>query len=380
MRDIVLVILLFAITFAVAYLVFFQLQRASSLPMPRRIDEEPISVEHETIRATYDEPVTHREALGWIPYWDQAQARRSFEENSDVINHLALFWYGLQADGSIALYPGAVEDQSLLDTARERDVSVFATIANVVPAGGTSIWDPERVDAAIRHEHDRARHITDIVALVSRGGFDGIIIDYEALRPDQREPFTAFIRDLSSALREEGKLLGVVLAAKSETWEAAGAQAQDWHALARYADHVHVMTYEEHWETSPPGPIASLPWLRSVLEYARYRIPADKLFVGIPFYGYEWAAAPPARGLTYQNVANIIQLYEPDVQWDARAGSKFFTYRREGVPATVWFEDADSFRAKLQLLDELHVPNIFFWRLGSEDPAVWDELRQEPVK
>ncbi|HEV3364895.1 MAG TPA: peptidoglycan hydrolase, partial [Acidimicrobiia bacterium] len=41
---------------------------------------------------------------------------------------------------------------------------------------------------------------------------------------------------------------------------------------------------------------------------------------------------------------------------------------------TVWFENARSAEAKIRLARDSGVHRLYFWRLGGEDPAVWDEL------
>lgn len=320
-----------------------------------------------------DVPAARRVAAA-IPYWDQAAAWKSFMQQATLFDSISLFWYVLRQDGSIDAYPAARVDRSMITQAQAAGVKVLALIANLPAEDEGGDWDAERVAMVIGTDEARARHIEEIVELVRRSNFDGVTIDYEALPGNQRRNFTRFIEELAQALHREGKLLAVALHPKvgeGNPRYANGSQAQDWKQLAQQADHLYLMTYEEHWATSQPGPAASLPWLEEILMYARAHIPADKLFVGIPLYGYDWSDSRRARGLTYADVQALVSTFDPRVEWDSEAGSWHFTYTRDGQDHEVWFEDARSVQAKLDLIQNLKLSNVAFWRLGDEDQSVW---------
>ena len=319
-----------------------------------------------------------RLVLGWIPFWDQGPAFASFKQNPDLFSHLSLFWYLLRSDGSVKKYIYAQEDVSIINFAHARGVKVLALVANLPDEDEGGDWDGTRVSKVIGTASAREKHITDLVSLAKRKGFDGINIDYEALKSYQKENFTLFIRDLANELHQNGKILAVALHPKPRENDPAysnGSQAQDWGKLARYADQLHLMTYEQYWKTSGPGPIAAVSWVESILNYAKRLIPSNKLFAGVPLYGYDWGGRAKAEGLTFQEVQNLIKRYKPKIVWDASAKTRHFSYTVGGVNHTVWYEDNVSFSAKLDLFTEISVPNVAFWRLGGEDPQVWTTLR-----
>ena len=319
--------------------------------------------------------------LGWIPFWDQDTAFASFKQNPDLFSHVSLFWYLLRSDGSVRKYIYAEEDMSIINFAHAKGVKVLALVANLPDEDEGGDWDAARVNKVISSEAARKKHVTDLVNLAKKHGFDGINIDYEALKGYQKESFTLFIKELASKLHQNGKVLAVALHPKLRENDPAysnGSQAQDWGQLAGYADQLHLMTYEQHWETSGPGPIASVPWVRSILNYAKKLIPSYKLFAGVPLYGYDWGGSAKAKGLTYQEVQNLINKYKPKIVWDASAKTHCFSYIVGGVNHTVWYEDDASFSAKLDLFNNMAIPNLAFWRLGGEDTRVWSSLRNSP--
>ncbi len=324
--------------------------------------------------------------LGWIPYWDQAKAFASFKANVDLFNYISLFWYRLDSRGQLRPYSQTKEDENIIAFAHQNGVKVLAVIANLPDYAEGGDWDWQRVERVISSAEARRRHVADLAALAEGENFDGINIDYEALRRSQREDFTAFIRELADALHARGKILGVALHPKTGEFKPSednGSPAQDWNAIAQYADHLYLMTYSQHSLASEPGPNASPAWMDRVLEYAVNvrKIPKEKLFMGIPFYGHEWVETRPGQwegiddDVTFAHAAELAEQYGVPIQWDEDAMTPFSTFRRRGRQHSVWFENKKSLESKLELRKKYQIPNIAFWRLGGEDPEVWNTLR-----
>lgn len=330
---------------------------------------------------TYTSESKQMTTIGSIPYWDQEAAIASFKARPEMFDYITVFWYALRPDGSVAPYPYATVDQDLIDFAHSYGVKVLALVANLPGEneGDDSDWDASRVGRAIALPRNRTAHVEELAALGKAHNFDGIVIDYERLKPEQRDVFTEFIAELGSKLHQEGRILQVALhprpaeAEKNPIFDN-GYLAQDWAALARHADQLTIMTFEEHWSESEPGAAASIPWVYQQITYARQLIPADKLFLGTPLYGYDWGPKPLATGLTYAEVEKLISQHEAEIEWDSRSQSNFFTYEAEDGTHEIWFEDAMSFMARLRLYRDLGVRNMMFWRLGGEDHRVWQVL------
>jgi spore germination protein len=314
-------------------------------------------------------PVAHDKIIfGSIPYWDQDRAVADFKQHADTYDIISMFWYRLDPDGGIVKYRYAKEDPSLLAFARARGVKTLALIANL-PENGD--WDPDRVEAAIGSPEARAAHIAAIRALAEEKGFDGINVDYEFLRDSQTEDFSAFIRDLAAGLHADGRILAVAIHAQ---YAGGPTRGQDLRAL-QAADILAFMTYDEHWETSGPGPVASLPWVREVLTYAlSLGLDPKKIYMGLPLYGYDWPQGGTAEGREYEDVVRIANLDGSEVRFDAFAASPVVTYRDGGEQRELWFENVESFTAKYRLADEYDLGGVHLWRLGREDMRIYEVL------
>lgn len=325
--------------------------------------------------------------IGWIPYWDQERAVASFRRNVDVFDYVSLFWYQLDKVGTIRKYDETIEDEEIIDFAHENEVKVFAVIANLPDFTEGGDWDWRRVDKVISTPEARKNHIQALFELIESKNLDGLDIDYEALQRGQREDFTAFIEELAEFLHGKGKILGVAIHPKTSEnnpTEANGSQAQDLVRLSKAVDHLYFMTYEEHYELSAPGPVGSLGWMESVLGYAidESGVLREKVFVGIPLYGYDWTekSSTKARGLEFDEVTRLIERFHPKINWKTQAGESSFSYTKNDLVHTVWFNDKKSVEAKLEIAKKYSVGGIAFWRLGGEDTNVWNLVSERKGK
>ncbi len=110
------------------------------------------------------------------------------------------------------------------------------------------------------------------------------------------------------------------------------------------------------------------------MSYTLKQVPAEKLLLGVPWYGYDWEIGSQERAaaLRYPEVVNLWQHYGATIQQDATSHTPYFEYTDEqGDRHEVWFDDATSFRARLDLAEGAGVAGVGGWRLGHEDPAIW---------
>lgn len=322
-------------------------------------------------------PKTGRSIAAWLPTsFDAERARASFEANKDILDEISPFWYTPQiSDGSLIADVGA-RDMALVEAAHKADILVIPTIHNVDA--------PEAILPLLRDPARRAQHIAAIMAEVRKYNYDGIDIDYESLPATTRDAYSAFMQELSTALHAENKLLTVAVHAKTEDFGGWGG-FQDWKLLGQITDRVRIMTYDYSWRGSGPGPIAPINWVAAVAEYGRSVVPAEKLQLGIPFYGYNWGPGEEAIAQTWADIQKLIDQYQPNVNLAARDSSgaieeSWFTYRKDGQQRTVWFTDYRSLQSKLDLVEKQDLAGIAIWRLGNEDPQNWNVVRKQLVE
>jgi spore germination protein YaaH len=304
----------------------------------------------------------------WAPYISFLE-QKTLTDNADTLSEVNFFWYELGADGEIQ---GGVQSKAGLKAAREAGLRALPSILN----GG---FDRERVAAIIHDGDKRAAHIDAIVQLVVENGYDGIDIDYESLYEEDRDAFTAFIEELAAALHQEGKLLSTTVHPKTGeggTW--GGPKAHDWAKLGAVSDEFKIMIYDMHHGASKAGPIAPLDWADAVLTYAETQVEPGKIFMGVPFYGYDWVGST-GESIEWRQAVKRAKMYNAEVQRDASSGEAWYTY--DDGRHTVYFNDAETLAGRLDMMLTQHpdIAGVSIWRLGGEDPANWAVLQEKVV-
>lgn len=315
---------------------------------------------------------------GSIPYWDQKAAVDSFFRHRDVLGSISLFWYHLASDSTLAKYIAAEEDRSIIDSAHREKVKVSMVVTNLPDERG-STWDSGRVEKVLTKPELRQKYIDGIVQKIADLGFDGVTIDYEEVEANLRDEFSFFIREMSTTLHQQGYFVGVALHPKTGGSLDKLYRFQDWKALSTYADELYIMAYGEHWDEGSPGPIASSQWVEKIVEYAREQaLPLEKFYLGLPLYGYDWeeGSDDKATGLTYQDVRRLMDKYKIASEWGEDTPAPFFRYEEDERGHEVWFENAASVEEKIKLAQSAGFGGVTFWRLGGEDPEVWERVRR----
>ena len=212
----------------------------------------------------------------------------------------------------------------------------------------------------------RAKFFKELLELAQ--GYDGLNIDLESVPVQDAGNFLSLLRELKAALGN--KVLSVCVPGRTGP-----NLTYNYEQIGASTDKVFVMAYDEHWSTSKPGPVASMNWCKSVAAYALKTIGHDKLIMGIPFYGRSWADKSTARALIASTTAQLLE--ENEIRAIEREnGVPKFSYD-VNVTVTVYFEDAYSISTRMEMYRGMDINKVGFWRIGQEDPRVWDFIKLE---
>ncbi len=178
-------------------------------------------------------------------------------------------------------------------------------------------------------------------------------------------------------MNAEGYTVSVALAPKvSSQQQGLLYEGKDYAGLGAAANSVLLMTYEWGYTYGPPMAVAPINHVRRVVEYAVSEIPAEKIDMGIPNYGYDWQLpfkAGETRARTIGNVEAVQQAIEvgAEIRFDETAQSPYYTYLADGQLHEVWFEDARSMKAKFDLIKEFNLRGAGYWQIMQLFRANW---------
>jgi spore germination protein YaaH len=314
-------------------------------------------------------PVPTFQVSGWLPSWAYTSGDVTVRANTgDGLDEVNLFGYSLQSDGSIVAASG-VESATRQQAIRAAGGELIPTLYDVNSSATLPavLADPTR----------RQRTIQAVLDVIDRFGYDGIDIDFEHATSSTRAAFSAFMADMARAVRGRGKVFSLTIPGKrSDTPSWAG---YDYVALGAVADRVKLMCYgySGPW-SSTPGPICPTTWITRVMDYAVTTMPASKLMIGIPFYGYDWpASGGTVQAVTWSSAQSRLARSATGLRFDATLGETTFDYTdASGGAHTVWLQDARAIAAKCDMARRYGCRGVSIWALGNEDPAFWDEVRR----
>ena len=289
------------------------------------------------------------------------------------LSELPVFSYGFTETGDL-LPPAYGADTWMIVEAQNFGTQPILTLT---PFGEDGNFNNGLIHSVVNSEEYKTNLIGNLLEVMGEKGYRGVDIDFEYILGEDRDAFTAFVRDVAEAMRENGYHTSVALAPKTSS-EQRGLlyEGKDYRALGEAADHVLLMTYEWGYTYGPPMAVAPLNQVRRVVEYALTQIPAEKIDLGIPNYGYDWPL-PYVRGTTKAVTINNIQAVRiavaqgAEIRYDDVAESPYFTYTENGVEHEVWFEDVRSLSAKFDLIQEYGLRGCGYWQIMQWFRANW---------
>jgi spore germination protein YaaH len=367
------------------------------------------------------------EVSGWIPYW------RTATGTADALAHLSAFTtinpfgYTVKTDGTLYDTMNVNQDPwaSLIAAAHAKKVRVIPTV----------MWsDTNAIDRILSNATSRQALEDNIANLVKQNGFDGIDIDFEGKKAEDKVYFATFLKGLYA--RMGNKWVSCTIEARtpvSSRYDGtppadATTYANDFVAINKYCDRVNLMTYDQGSidvqlnasKTGPYVPVADPAWITKVVNLTAQTISKKKLVIGIATYGYEYDVTPLTQGYRYDldwafnpkyalSLASSLGISPVRNQ----AGELSFSYQRSALPQSVldaaevgnitssgtgevsstsissgasnpsssqpfnlvWWSDAQAIKAKVDLARQLGVKGVAIFKIdGGEDPAMWSVL------
>lgn len=292
------------------------------------------------------------------------------------LNVISPTWFHL-ADGS-----GNIINYGSLpyvEWAHDEGLQVWALFSNS--------FDPEITSEMLGSLENRKNVINQLVVLARLFRLDGINIDFENIYYEDKDLFTQFLRELTPILHEQGLTVSVDVTVRSNSpnWS----MVYDRPAISKIVDYVAVMTYDEHWRTSPvAGSVASLPWVEAGLIRMLEQVPREKLLLGVPFYTRIWEEEELADG-TIQVTSKALSMRQAEetlkannalISVDEAAGQNFGIYEDKGKVYKIWIEDEFSMRQRIELVRKYDLAGVASWRRGFEKSHIWDIIIEELTK
>jgi spore germination protein YaaH len=296
-------------------------------------------------------------------------------EKAGAVQTVSPAYFDINAQGSLVLNGVS---STLISEMHRKGIEVVPMLSNHWDrsAGEKALQDPEKL-------------ANQIVSAIEQYDLDGVNVDIENVTASYRDAYTKLVRLLREKLPAQ-KEVSVAVAANPNGWTTGWHGSYDYAALAKYADYLMVMAYDESWEGSDPGPVASIDFVERSLAYALKHAPADKIVLGVPFYGRIWSADGRfnGNGIGIKTLEKMLSDYgatitysdthqSPKAEFTVKAGDPVYTVNgKQLIPGTytVWFEDERSLESKTELIHQYDIKGMGSWTLTQASDGVLGQL------
>jgi cellulose synthase/poly-beta-1,6-N-acetylglucosamine synthase-like glycosyltransferase/peptidoglycan/xylan/chitin deacetylase (PgdA/CDA1 family)/spore germination protein YaaH len=299
--------------------------------------------------------------VGFYVNWDDA-SYDSLTKNLSNLDIVIGEWMHLATpDGNIVEDdPDKQKQATDYISAHKPDTKVLALINNYQNDG----WQSDTLASMLSNKVSRSNNINGILNYVSSHNLSGASIDYEEVPVTAQNNLVTYMSELETVFHRNHLLVTINLPADDGSF--------DYKALTQNSDYVILMTYDQHWSSGTPGPIAGVDWFGNILQQRLKEIDHKKLIIALGNYAYDWAPGKEGKELSFEEAVLTARDSEGKIAIDPTSLNPAFEYYDEFDKLhQVWMLDATTIFNQLAVAEPAQPYGFALWRLGSEDPAIW---------
>ncbi|MCL4527938.1 MAG: glycosyltransferase [Chloroflexi bacterium] len=310
---------------------------------------------------------SNTQVIGFFVNWDD-NSLASLKQNATHLDKLIPEWLHLtDANGAIAPDDPARQQQVIaLIQQLHPGLPIVPLINNY--DNNAQNWSGGMLGQMLSNPAARAQNIQALLDYVQSNHFAGVSIDYENVPTANQADLTTYMSELYAKFHPLGLEVSQSVPADDNSY--------DYRALAKYNDYMILMTYDEHWDGSNPGAVASQNWFATILQTRFSEVDPSKFVVGIGNYGYDWiVGTTQSTEVTFQQAIQTAQDSGATIRLDPVTLNSTYDYTdSNGASHQVWLLDALSAFNQIAATHQYPVRGVALWRMGSEDPAIWNVL------
>ena len=348
------------------YLPDFAIREKKILAQGNKADNAPPLIDSQIPANAVNNNLNHPVTIGfYVNYDDTSYA--SLKRNIDKIDWLAPEWVRLSSDNE---HPLVLDfDQKAIDLIKEKkpDMPILPLVQNYKD----EVFNSDILAKAVATKESRQNLIDSLVKMVADNKFSGITIDLEEAPKASQANLIEFMRNLSNVFHAHNWKVAQAVPFDNPDW--------NYKQYASINDYLMLMAYDEHWGTGTPGAIASQNWFETTLAKRMKELDPAKTIVCIGNYGYDWSSRKKeADEVSFQESVLSARDSEAKIVFDPAAKNPHFEYDEDdGAHHTVWFLDALTAFNEIRAAGKYQPFGFALWRLGSEDPSLWDAFGSE---
>ncbi|KAF7533915.1 hypothetical protein G7Z17_g13445 [Cylindrodendrum hubeiense] len=276
-------------------------------------------------------------------------------------------------------------------------------LKTIIAIGGWTFNDPGPTQKVfsdmVSTRENRKKFIENLIGFLRQHAFDGVDFDWEYPGADDRggvnndgANFVTFLKELDDENEKQPVKYIVSFTVPTSFWYL---RHFDLKAVD-HVDYLNVMSYDLHGVWDGRNPIGShiyghtnLTEMKQAFDlFWRNDVPANKLNMGLGFYGRAFQLADPScskpgcifkggatKGgcsgesgiLSYREIQEIVKTNRLEPVYDKNAGIKYITWNTD---QWVSYDDAETFKQKKDLAKALGLGGFLIWAIDQDDESM----------
>lgn len=310
----------------------------------------------------------------WDYYSEVASAPDRTGVTMDGVNVVSPAFFHLNTSGELTENVGT-QGQAYIDWAHSNGYKVWPMVQN---AGNGML----NVTSNIMNDYNkRQKLINQIVNYCVKYKLDGINIDFENMKKEDKDMYSRFIIELTPRLKDMGIVVSVDVTAPdgSETWSL----CFDRNVIGDVADYIIFMAYDQYGTSSnKSGTTAGYDWVNLSLNkfLKTEEIESNKIILAIPLYTRLWTEDSSGKVVKQSTVSmkNVDSILPSGVnkQWDDNLKQYYVEYQDGQYTKKMWIEDEKSLKEKINLINSNNLGGVASWEKGMETDNFWTFLKE----
>ena len=313
--------------------------------------------------------------LVWDYYSEVASAPNRTGVTMDGVNVVSPAFFHLNSKGELTENIGQ-SGQQYIEWAHNNGYKVWAMVQN---AGNGMI----NVTSEIMNDYNKRQElINEIVSACVKYKLDGINLDFENMKQEDKDMYSRFVIELTPRLKDMGVVISVDVTAPdgSETWS----MCFDRHVIGDVADYIVFMAYDQYGTSSnKSGTTAGYNWVELSLNkfLKTEEIESQKIILAIPLYARLWTEDSSGKVVKQTTVPlknmNSIVPENTNKQWNDDLKQYYVEYKDNSYTKKIWIEDEKSLEAKISLINKNNLGGVASWDKGMETDNFWTFLQEK---
>ena len=310
--------------------------------------------------------------LGYM--YGSSKAHTQIVENTKYsVNVVSPTCFDISLKGDLVINSSI--SQEFVDEMHEKGIKVTPFLSNH--------WGSKRAKKVLDNPE---KLLSQLVGAIYEYDLDGVNVDMENIPNTYKDKLTNFVKLLREKLSGD-KTLSIAVAANPNKLETTWVASYDYENLAKYVDYMVLMAYDEHCQGGAEGPVASCDFVKQSIEVVLEKVSKDKVLLGIPLYGRFWKEGAETGGeaIVIGAVENLIKKYRLVPEYDTNSKTPKLTVTIDGMKNAyvngryleegkynIWYENENSIREKLKMVNEYNLLGTALWALDNEKKEFWD--------